>query len=44
VNLGLEGRLHEQANPQAGHVFEDVAEIPVGGEQMVDVGADALGG
>jgi hypothetical protein len=43
-DLGLERGLHQQANSEAGNVFEDVAEVPVGSEQLVDVGADALDG
>ena len=43
-DLGLEGRLHEQANAQVGHLLQDLAELTVGGEQLVDVGADALDG
>jgi hypothetical protein len=43
-DLGFEGRLHEQANPETGDLFQDVAEVLVRSEQLVDVGADALGG
>ena len=37
-DLGFEGRLHEQA----GDVFKDVAQVTVGGEQLVNLCADAL--
>ena len=43
-DLGLEGRLHQQADAQLGYLFEDLAEVAIGGEQLVDVGADALDG
>jgi hypothetical protein len=43
-DLGLEGCLHQQADAQMGYLFEDLAEFTVGGEQAVDVGANALDG
>ena len=43
-DLGLDGGLHQQAHPEAGHLLEDLAELTLGGEQVVDVGADALDG
>lgn len=43
-DLGLERGLHQETNAQMGHLFENLAEITVGGEQLVDVGADALDG
>ena len=44
MSLGLEGALEEQAHPQAGHLLEDLAQVLVGGEQLVDVGGDARWG
>jgi len=43
-DLSLEGCLHEQANAQVSHLFPDLSELTVGGEQLVDVGAGALDG
>jgi hypothetical protein len=43
-DLGLDGGLHEQAYAHAGHLLEDLAEVTFGGEQLIDVGADALYG
>ena len=43
-DLGLEGTLHQKADAQVGHFFQDLAELTLGVEQLVDVGADALDG
>ena len=43
-DLGLQRGLDEQAHPEAGDVLEDLAKLTLGGEQVVDLGADALGG
>jgi len=43
-DLGLDGGLHEEAHADAGYLLQHVAEITLGGEQVVDVGADALDG
>jgi hypothetical protein len=42
--FGFESGLHEQAHPEASDAFEDVAAIPVAGEQLVDVSTDPLDG
>ena len=42
--LGLQGGLEEQAHADTGHLLQDLAEVAVRGEQVVDVGADALEG
>lgn len=41
-DLGLDGALHEQAHAEAGHLLQHLAQVTVGGEQVVDVDADAL--
>ena len=33
-----------QAHAEPGHLLKDLAEVTIGGEQVVDVGADALDG
>jgi hypothetical protein len=38
----LQRGLQQQAGAEPGDVFQDLAEITVGGEQLVDLGADAL--
>jgi hypothetical protein len=43
-DLGFEGGLHQEADAQMGHFLEDLAELTVGGEQLVDIGADAFYG
>ena len=43
-NLGLDGGLHEQAHAEAGHLLQYVAELPLGTEQVVYLGADTLDG
>src|SRR6266542_3738668 len=43
-DLGLQGRLQQQPGAQAGHFLQGLTEVSLGGEQVVDVGADALGG
>jgi len=40
----LDGGLQEQAHAEAGHLLQHVAEVTLGGEQVVNVGADALDG
>ena len=43
-DLGLERRLQQQPGSEAGHLLQGLAEGSLRGEQVVDVGADALGG
>jgi len=40
----LAGGLEQQAGTQAGHLLQHLAEDSLGGEQVVYLGADALGG
>ena len=42
-NLGLQGGLDDQPHAEAGDLLQDLAEILLGGEQLVDLGAYALG-
>jgi hypothetical protein len=41
-DLGLDCGLHQQAHSEPGHLFKHLAELTLGGEQVVDVSADAL--
>ena len=34
--------LHQHAHAEAGHLLQHLSEVTLGGEQVVDVGADAL--
>lgn len=43
-DLSLQSRLHQQLRAQAGDFFEDLRQLPILGEQGVDLGADAIGG
>ena len=43
-DLGLDRSLDEQAHAEASDLLQHVAQVTVGGEQVVDVGADALQG
>lgn len=43
ADLGLQGGLHHQPHAQPGDLLQDLAKLLVGGEQLVDLGADALG-
>jgi len=40
----FQGGLQQQAGAEPGDLFQQLAEVAVGGEQLVDLGADALGG
>jgi hypothetical protein len=42
ADLGLQGGLHDQPHAQPGDLLQDLARLLVGGEQLVDLGADAL--
>jgi hypothetical protein len=42
ADLGLQGGLHDQPHAQPGDLLQDLAKLLVGGEQLVDLGADAL--
>ena len=41
-DLGLDRGLHQQAHPEAGHLLQHLAQLPLGTEQVVYPGADAL--
>lgn len=43
-HLGLEGGLEQEPRRQAGDLLEHMAEVTLGGEQLVNLCADALGG
>jgi hypothetical protein len=43
ADLGLQRGLHHQPHTQPGDLLQDLAEVLLGGEQLVDLGADALG-
>jgi hypothetical protein len=43
ADLGLQGGLDDQPHAQPGDLFEDLAEVLLGGEQLIDLDADALG-
>ena len=43
AHLGLQRRLQQQPGTEAGNLLQDVAEVALGGEQLVDLSADALG-
>jgi hypothetical protein len=43
-DLGLQRGLEHEPDAGLGHVLEDLTEGLVGGEQVVDLGADALDG
>jgi hypothetical protein len=42
AHLGFQGGLHDQPHAQPGDLLQDRAEILLGGEQLVDLGTDAL--
>jgi hypothetical protein len=42
ADLGLQGGLHDQPHAQPGDLLQDLAKLLVGGEQLVDLDADAL--
>jgi hypothetical protein len=42
ADLGLQGGLHDQPHAQPGNLLQDLPEVLLGGEQLVDLGADAL--
>lgn len=44
ITLSLQGRLHQQADAEAGHLLEDDAQLLPGGEEVGDLAADLLGG
>jgi hypothetical protein len=41
-DLGLDGSLHQQTHPKAGHFLQHFAQLPLGAEQVVYLRADAL--
>jgi hypothetical protein len=43
-HLCFQGGLQQQAGAEPGDLLQRLAQILVGGEQLVDFGADALGG
>ena len=42
-HLGLRGGLHHQTAAEAAHLLKDRGQVTVGGEQRIDLSADALG-
>jgi hypothetical protein len=44
LDLGLQGGLHQQPHAQAGDLLQDRGQVTIGREQLVDLGAGALGG
>jgi hypothetical protein len=42
ADLGFDGGLHDQPHAQPGDLLQDLPEVLLGGEQLVDLGADAL--
>jgi hypothetical protein len=44
VDLGLEGGLHHQPHAQPGNVLQDRREVTTGAEQLIDLGAQPVGG
>jgi hypothetical protein len=42
AHLGFHGGLHDQPHAQPGDLLQHLAEVLLGGEQLVDLGADAL--
>jgi hypothetical protein len=43
ADLGLQGGLHDQPHAQPGNLLQDLTKGLLGGQQLVDPGADALG-
>jgi hypothetical protein len=43
-DLGLQHGLQQQPRTQPGDLLEDLTEVTVGGEQLVDLGSDAVSG
>jgi hypothetical protein len=43
ADRGFQGGLHDQPHTQPGDLLQDLAEVLLGGEQLVDLGADPLG-
>ena len=43
ADLGLHSGLDDQPHAEAGDLFEDLAEVLLGSEQLIDLDADALG-
>jgi hypothetical protein len=43
ADLGLHSGLDDQPHAQPGDLFEDLAEVLLGSEQLIDLDADALG-
>jgi hypothetical protein len=41
-DLCLEGGLEEERDPEPGCLLQDLAQLPAGAEQLIDLGADAL--
>jgi hypothetical protein len=42
ADLGLQDGLHDQPHAQPGNLLQDPPEVLLRGEQLVDLGADAL--
>ena len=43
-DLRLEGDLKEERDAEPGYLLKDVAQLAAGAEELIDLGADALGG
>jgi hypothetical protein len=43
ADLGLQCGLDDQAHAQPGDLLQHLPEVLLGGEQLIDLGADALG-
>jgi hypothetical protein len=43
LDFGLQGGLEHQPHAEPGDLLKDRREVTVGAEQLVDLGADALG-
>ncbi|MFL6250824.1 MAG: hypothetical protein ACJ75N_09905 [Actinomycetes bacterium] len=41
-HLGFHGGLDDQPHAEAGDLLQDLPQVLLGGEQLVDLGADAL--
>jgi hypothetical protein len=44
VDLGLQGGLQHQPNAETGHILQDRCQVTVGAEQLIDLGAQPIGG
>jgi hypothetical protein len=42
-HLGLQRGLHQQLRPEPGNLLQDLGKLTIGGEQLIDLGADTVG-